>query len=312
VLAQLLNDNPENVRIVYRHFPLVSIHPNASLATQASEAAGMQGKFWEMHDLLFARQGEWSQLPEDQFRAWLSDSAVELGLDVAKFETDLDSPELVALAQDAWDYGVSIGLPGTPFLLINGQPYQGGMDYGTLSGIVQVFQMSDMQFTQCPPNVIDPSKKYQARIETEKGDIVIELFADKSPLAVNNFVFLAQQGWFDGMTFHRVLPDMVAQTGDPSGTGFGNPGYFFVNENSEGLKFDKAGVVGMANSGQDRNGSQFFITYDVLADLDGGYTIFGQVIEGMDVVNALTPRDPSQSSSLPPGDKVIRVVIEEQ
>ena len=158
---------------------------------------------------------------------------------------------------------------------------------------------------------IDPAKQYIATLKTEKGDIVIELFPDKAPIAVNNFVFLARNGWFDGITFHRVLPGFVAQSGDPSGTGFGGPGYAFVNETSE-LKYDKPGMVGMANSGKDSNGSQFFITFAPAPQLDGGYTIFGQVVSGMDIATNLSPRDPANTLDLPPGDQILSVTIEER
>ena len=312
MLAQLRSEYPDDVRIVYRHFPLVSIHDKAALATQASEAAGKQGKFWEMHDLLFASQAEWSGLPVDQFESWLVEKAGDLKLNTDEFTKDLTSPELVALAQSAWEHGQEVGLPGTPFLLINGQPYQGNMDLATLKGVTEATLLAKSQYTACPPMVIDPTKDYTATIKTEKGDIVIDLFADKAPLAVNSFVFLAQTGWFDGITFHRVLPDFVAQTGDPSGTGFGSPGYEFANEIDESLKFDKPGVVGMANSGADTNGSQFFITFAPVEQLNGGYTIFGEVIEGLDVAQSLTPRNPQESSDLPPGDKIISVTIQEK
>lgn len=172
--------------------------------------------------------------------------------------------------------------------------------------------MSDRQFTECPSMVIDPTRKYTATLQTEKGDIVIDLFADKTPITVNSFVFLAQQGWFDGVSFHRVLPGFVAQSGDPSGTGYGNPGFAYQNEIVADLKFDRPGVVGMANSGANNNGSQFFIALDTLEDLNGSYTIFGQVIEGLDVVESLTPRDPSQGFNLPPGDLILKVIITEK
>jgi cyclophilin family peptidyl-prolyl cis-trans isomerase len=148
-------------------------------------------------------------------------------------------------------------------------------------------------------------------LHTEKGDITLDLFADKAPLAVNNFVFLARQGWFDGITFHRVLPDFMAQTGDPTGTGYGGPGYAFDNEITD-LKFDGPGVLGMANAGPGSNGSQFFITYAPAPHLDGGFTIFGRLISGMDVLQKLTPRDPSQPVELPPGDKLVHVTIIEK
>ena len=124
-------------------------------------------------------------------------------------------------------------------------------------------------------------------------------------------MFLARQGWYDGVTFHRMIPGFAAQAGDPSGTGKGNPGYFFNNEDS-GLKFDKAGMVAMANSGPDTNGSQFFITFAPAPHLDGSYTIFGQIISGLDAAENLSPRDPSQGTSLPPGDKIIKISIEEK
>jgi len=159
---------------------------------------------------------------------------------------------------------------------------------------------------------IDPAKQYFATLHTEKGDITIQLYADKAPMAVNSFIFLARQGWFDGVTFHRVLPGFVAQAGDPSGSGLGGPGYIFDNEISEDLKFDGPGVVAMANAGPGTNGSQFFITFAATQQLDGGYTIFGFVIEGMDVAKSLTPRDPSQAMDLPPGDRINSVTIEEK
>jgi cyclophilin family peptidyl-prolyl cis-trans isomerase len=159
---------------------------------------------------------------------------------------------------------------------------------------------------------VDASKQYIATLHTEKGDIAIELFPDKAPLAVNNFIFLARQGWFDGVTFHRVIQDFVAQAGDPSGTGYGTPGYAFSNEISTDLKFDKEGVVAMANAGPDSNGSQFFITLAPTPQLDGGYTIFGQVLSGMDVAKSLTLRDPTQGLGLPPGDAIRSVEIEEK
>jgi len=312
VLAQLQATYPDDVRIVYRHFPLLSIHDKAALATQASEAAGLQDKFWEMHDLLFERQGEWSQLAVEEFEAWLAERAAELSLDIEQFKADLNSEAVAAIAQKGWDDGVRASLPGTPFLLVNGGYYGGPRDYGNLEAILKMTQLEDRQFTECPPMVIDPSRQYIATLETEKGDIVLELFPEVAPMAVNSFVFLARNGWFDDVTFHRVLPGFVAQAGDPSATGFGGPGYAFDNETSPDLKFDQAGVLGMANAGPGSNGSQFFITMAPTPDLDGGYTIFGRVIAGMDVVNNLTPRDPQQSTGLPPGDKILSVIIEEK
>ena len=312
MLAQLQNDYPEDVRVVYRHFPLASIHDKALLATQAAEAAGLQGKFWEMHDFLFINFSSWANLSAEEFPGWLVDKAIGLDLNMAQFESDMASEEIVAIAQEAWEYGQSIGVRSTPTLVINNIPYQGPMDYGSFTSIIQANQLKDEQYTECPPMVIDPLKQYIATIETEKGDIVLELFPDVAPMTVNSFVFLAREGWFDEVTFHRVLPGFMAQGGDPSGSGMGGPGYAFKNETTPDLVFDRKGLLAMANSGPDTNGSQFFITYAPTQHLNGGYTIFGEVIEGMEVVESITPRDPSQGGNLPPGDLIITITIEEK
>ena len=314
MLARLQESYPQDVRVVYRHYPLLSIHANAALATQAAEAAGLQGQFWQMHDLLFARQPEWASLPLKDFQGWLDERAAELELDLERFTADMTSQELEEIPQAAYQTNLDIGMPGTPFLLINGEiwPANVPMSMGNLSAIVSLELLKDRQFSECPPMAINPTRQYFATLNTTKGDIVIELFADKAPLAVNNFIFLVNNGWYDGVTFHRVLPGFVAQGGDPTGTGFGGPGYAFINEINQDLKFDREGLLAMANSGPDTNGSQFFITYAAAPQLDGGYTIFGEVVEGMDVAKSLAPRDPSADLGLPPGDQILSVTIEER
>jgi cyclophilin family peptidyl-prolyl cis-trans isomerase len=313
VLAQLKIEFPDSLRIVYRHFPLASIHDKALLATQAAEAAGLQESFWEMHDYLYANQGEWSSLSVAEFETWLVDTAAPfIGLDVSLFETDLNSENILAFANQTWEFGQQVGLPGTPFMVLNGSPYQGPVDSSSIQRILSLMELKDIQFTECPPMKIDPLKQYIATIQTEKGDIVVELFPDVAPLTVNSFVFLADNGWFDGVTFHRVIPGFVAQSGDPTGTGIGGPGYAFKNETTPELIFDRKGLLAMANSGPDTNGSQFFITYGPAENLNGSYTIFGEVITGMDVAESLTPRNPSQNPDLPPGDAIFTVKIEER
>ena len=172
-------------------------------------------------------------------------------------------------------------------------------------------ETTTLQYDAYPPMTIDASKEYFAAVKMANGgEFTIQLFPDKAPKAVNSFVFLAQQGYFDGLTFHRVLEDFMAQGGDPTGTGGGGPGYEFENEDSD-LTFDKAGVVAMANAGRDTNGSQFFITFGPTPHLNGGYTIFGQVIDGMDVVNAITLRNPDENPAFA-GDAMESVTITEQ
>ena len=162
-----------------------------------------------------------------------------------------------------------------------------------------------------PPMTIDPNKSYSAVIHTEKGDIRVELFAQQAPQTVNNFVFLARDGFYNGLTFFWVKPDFVAQTGDPEETGHGGPGYTIPDEDS-GMPF-QAGTLGMAKKRDEPNsaGSQFFITYADQPQLNGEFTSFGRVVEGMDVLLSLTPRDPP-GADLPPGDKVLSIDIEEK
>jgi cyclophilin family peptidyl-prolyl cis-trans isomerase len=169
--------------------------------------------------------------------------------------------------------------------------------------------VTSKQYSAPPPMTIDVNKQYFATVKMAKGgQFVIQLFPDKAPVTVNNFVFLAREGFYNGTTFHRVLADFMAQGGDPTGTGTGGPGYEFQNEDSD-LTFDKAGVVAMANAGRDTNGSQFFITFGPQEYLNGGYTIFGQVIEGMDVVQNIHLRDPQQNPNYA-GDAIESITID--
>ena len=153
------------------------------------------------------------------------------------------------------------------------------------------------QWSNPPEMIIDPDKDYKAVLHTEKGDIIIGLFKEKVPKTVNNFVFLAKEGFYDGVIFHRVIMNFMAQTGDPTGTGSGGPGYQFGDEIHEDLKHNKPGIVSMANAGPNTNGSQFFITHVPTPWLDGKHSVFGEVEDGMDVVYSIPPRDPTDQES---------------
>ena len=161
--------------------------------------------------------------------------------------------------------------------------------------------MPTKQWNQPPEMVLDPKKKYTATISTDKGNILLELFADKAPRTVNNFVFLARQGFYDGTIFHRVIADFMAQGGDPTGKGSGGPGYRFADEFHPSLKHDKPGVLSMANAGPNTNGSQFFITHVPTPWLDGKHSVFGKVIAGQDIVNAIMR-----------GDKMVKVTVADE
>jgi peptidyl-prolyl cis-trans isomerase B (cyclophilin B) len=162
-----------------------------------------------------------------------------------------------------------------------------------------VLSSQPQTYSAPPAMTIDTSKQYTATIETEKGDLVLELFASDVPVTVNNFVFLAREGFYDGLTFHRVVADFVVQGGDPIGDGTGGPGYEFDDEFTEHTHV--AGALSMANSGPNTNGSQFFITFTPQHHLDGVHSVFGQLIEGMDVLE-----------SIEQGDVMIRVTIDEK
>ncbi len=151
-------------------------------------------------------------------------------------------------------------------------------------------------YTSPPPMIIDTSKQYTAVIETNKGKLVLELFAKDVPKTVNNFVFLAREGFYDGVAFHRVIPGFMAQGGDPTGTGSGGPGYKFADEFTSHKHV--TGAVSMANAGPNTNGSQFFITYAPQPHLDGKHSVFGQLTEGMDVLQKLVNGDVMQKVTI--------------
>ncbi len=156
-------------------------------------------------------------------------------------------------------------------------------------------------YASAPPMTIDVSNSYTATFETSKGPIVAELFAAEAPMTVNNFVFLARDGFYDGLKFHRVIADFMIQGGDPQGTGSGGPGYKFKDELSGGFKRHKIGSLSMANAGPNTNGSQFFITHVATPHLDGKHTVFGQVTSGQNVVDAIQK-----------GDTITKLTIEEK
>jgi cyclophilin family peptidyl-prolyl cis-trans isomerase/protein-disulfide isomerase len=493
-LEQILKDAPQDIKLVYHEFPLMQLtqsgqpfHDKAQLAAEAAEAAGAQGKFWEMHHLLFTNQTDWSGMAPADFPAQLDKYAAQIGLDLPRFKADIGSQGIAKRVQAAFDQAGKMQLQGTPTVFINDKPYQmaltpellrfaikltkegvfgqnpglmidpaspytatiattkgtvvlaldaakapqtvnsfvflarhgwydntpflvvtpkfviagdpgqtngfpgyttgaennavdqahagmvgmfpldqQGQYFGSLFFIArdvltsttglpffgQVVSGSDTlaalepkaspqvtttdviqsitiegpivtpkptavptpakQWTAEPAMQIDANKSYTATLHTAKGDVVIQLLPKIAPHTVNSFVFLARQGFYDGVTFHRVLPGFMAQGGDPTGTGTGGPGYQFQDEITTTVTFDGAGVVAMANAGPNTNGSQFFITYAAQPSLNGHYSIFGKVVAGMDAVLALSPRDPGMNPTAPPGDAILSVTIEEK
>ncbi len=170
--------------------------------------------------------------------------------------------------------------------------------------------MTDNSYSSPPAMGIDPQKTYTATIQTSDGDIILQLFADKTPNTVNNFVFLAREGFYDGVIFHRVIANFMVQGGDPTGTGRGGPGYSFADEFHPELGHDGPGVLSMANAGPNTNGSQFFITHVATPHLDGKHSVFGRVTGGLDVLMAIPVRDPAQAQA--PAVAIKTILIEEK
>ena len=163
-----------------------------------------------------------------------------------------------------------------------------------------------------PEMTIDTEAVYYATFKTEKGDMRVRLFADQAPVTVNNFVFLARDGYYNNTHFHRVIENFMAQGGDPTGSGAGGPGYQFQDETDSSLQFDRAGLLAMANAGPNTNGSQFFITFAETPWLTGNHTIFGEVVDGTDVLFSITIRDPmAAGASEFPGDLLMTIEIEQ-
>jgi len=313
---------PDDVRLVFRHRPFPeTFHDKSILAAQAMEAAGKQGKFNEFKNYMFDRKTKYAEIPEhaklpddafwgsvakDDFDAWLEEHIIELGLEPTQFFKDMYSTKIIEKVQSAADSANSLGINGTPTLFINGYKWsENERSVEILSIYVQLIKNQENEYDNCAPTVTQPGKNYSATISTTKGDIVVDLFANIAPYTVNSFVFLAQEGWYDGLPF--IITNEFALSGDPSDTGYGGPGYAYLDELSDDQSFDNAGKLATFNLGPGINGSSFFINKTNL-DNQQGRTIFGEVTEGMDVVKALELRENIFDPAI---DHILTVTINE-
>lgn len=312
MLAQIEEIHPEDVRIVFRQFPLMSIHDKASLAGQATEAAGDQGAFWEMHDYLFDHYDEWVQLTPESFIQWLVDAAENLEIDVERFQSDIEGGVFEPKMIDAFNAALTHGISGTPTIFLNETTFQLAPQLPILEASIKLLLIDEMKFHEYPQVTIEPGINYSARLHLNVGEVVIQLFPDSAPWAVNSFLFLARSGWFDTNLIHRVISGVLVETGDPSGTGFGDPGYFYDVESDPALTFDSPGMVAITSNGPSTNGSRFFITFIELPELDGSHTIFGRVVEGLDLLMELGERDPLDNILDPPEAFIESISIEER
>jgi cyclophilin family peptidyl-prolyl cis-trans isomerase len=303
----------DQLRFAYRHLPLVSIHDKAVITAEATEAAAAQGKFWEMHDLLYQKQQEWSGLSDEDLFDRLVEYAGELELDTERFEEELSEhtyrDQIMADYEEYQEYGQM----ATPTYVINKTFYPtrelGG--FGRLEAFIDLITGGEM-YDSPPPQVIELAKDYVATIRTTKGDIQVELFDDQAPTNVNSFAFLAQDGWYDGLDFFFVDHDRLALTGDPtsSGGGLPYPGYTCGDETVPDLMFDQAGLLALYTPGPNRSSSTFFITYSPQPEFTGNFTIIGRVTEGMDVAESLTATQPGPDQPEP--DAIETILIEEK
>ena len=317
---------PNDVRFVFRLRPFPeSFHDKSILVSQAMVAAGLQGKFDEFRIWIFKHQSKnpndpdvaslpdtefWSGLAPAEVDNWLKERVPELGIDPDQFLKDMVSDAVVKKVQDAKSNADAIGISGTPFLLFNGYAWPANQqrDIGIFSIFTGLFLNRKVEFTNCPVMTIDQSKSYSATITTTKGDIVVDLFDDIAPFAVNSFVFLAREGWYDNMPV--ISTDQFALSGDPTDTGYGGPGYVYKDEVDSTLNFNEPGMLSTfaINIGTGTNGSTFFINKIALPEL-AGRTIFGKVTSGLDVLGKLEIRNNIFNPAL---DKVLGVTILEK
>ena len=318
-LDKALELYPDDVRLIYRYFPVLGgENDNGVVAAKAVEAAGKQGKFWEMHDFFFATQDTWKDMGPDDFGDYIWQEVNALGLDSEMFDLDVNSQEVSEKIAQQYDEALNFsGAP--PVVLVNGtttpmylETVQDFFVWLETLMIPYGRHIHRQLYNECPPMTIDPNADYTATLHTEKGDIVLALYPDVAPVTVNNFIFLAEHDYYDNTPFYAVIDGFVAQAGDPSGTGWGTPGFLYGLEISPELNFERPYMLAMANSGPDTSNSQFFITFSPLTFLNGKHTIFGEVIDGVDVLNSLTIRDPEKDPLQPLSEMILDVTIEKQ
>lgn len=315
---------PDDVRVVFRLRPFPETFHNKSItASQAMVAAGLQGKFNEFRQFIFERQYQdtndpeqaalpetdfWSGLEPADFDAWLKEQVPALGIDADQLISDMYSDAVVAKVQDDMDAADSLSISGTPTLMINGHQWpesQRGIEIFSI--YLRLIQNQANELDTCPATVIDASKTYTATISTTQGDIKVELYPDKAPVAVNSFVYLAQQGWYNNLPI--IASTDFILSGDPSDTGYGGAGYAYLDEASD-LTFDEPGMLATYSvwTGYGTNGSMFFLNKTALTDQQER-TIFGKVTEGLDVLDKFSIRDNIFDPVL---DKVLEVTVSEE
>jgi cyclophilin family peptidyl-prolyl cis-trans isomerase len=292
--------HPDKVRQVYRPFPLFQLEDKTELAAQLVEAAGRQGKFWPMHDLLVDRFAEWKDLTPDAFLTWAVDQADHLQLDSRTLRQELADAKFSELISQRYSEAQESGIPGAPFVLLNGRPFLLASDTTQLEAAVRLGILQTEQSETYPKVDIEPGTDYLAMLNTNLGEIQIQLFADTAPLAVNSFIHLADEGWYEGTGAYQVVPDQWVGLGDPTWTGLGDAGFHYPIETDPSRTFQRAGTVGVIPTGPDINGSRLFVGLVPLPEYDETHTVLGQVTQGLDILASLSARQPLVDLLTPP------------
>lgn len=310
LLDELLAMHPNEVKIEYRHFPLATIHDKSFIAVLAAEAAGRQGEFWVMHRWLYANQAAWITDTQEAFIDRLFTVAEEIGLDGDAFQAAMMDSELQADVEQTFNHAISLGILSIPYLDINGEPFVLPATLPNLEAYTQLALLGIYQEDSYPPIDLEGDREWTATLVLDNGsEIVIQLFPDSAPLAVNSFIHLASRGWFDDTGFYSVVPDVQVEGGDPSHTGLGDAGYHFQTEIDPVRTFDEAGMVGLVARGTDINSSNFFITLIPRPELDGTRTILGRVIEGLDQLQALPARSSLEDILEPLPIRIVSIIL---
>lgn len=306
----------DTVRIIFRHFPLNTIHDKAQITSQALEAASMQGKFWEYHDLLYEKQGEWSGIAVADVNAILKTYAQDLGLDASQFEADLSSDQVVARVNRDTASAELLQLSGTPTMFLNGRPIDPSaflqenitqliMEYAVQRKAVLAAAGNAKHSFSSPEQVTEEGASYVLTVKTSKGNIALRLDPKLAPVNVNSTVFLAQKGYYDGVPIDQSVTDLgLVLFGDA--TLEQNPGYTCGMEMPAAGSFGKGGVVALLNLGQN-NLSQLIVTYSATQQLESQFTVIGEVISGLDVAQLLRAAEGTM-----PADQIISVTVSKQ
>ena len=305
------NQVSDTVKMVFRHFPLVSIHDKAQISAQALEAAGLQGKFWEMHDLLYDKQADWSSIPVTNVVATFSTYAKSLGLDTARFETDINSKAVIDRIAEDVKTADALQLNATPSMFLNGREINpSAFTQPDIAAQVRTFAQTlpapsanavKLDVAK-PDQVTEAGATYVLSVKTTKGDIQAELDPSLAPVNVNSVVFLAQKGYYNDAVVTENVKDLgLILFGDPSAAG--NPGYSCGLEAPKAGSYSKAGVVAVLFDGR-TNTSQFLMTYSPTEQLESQYTVIGHVTAGLDVLKTL-----EATTGTTAGDKITAVTV---